>query len=257
MVLKNNSIPSDHLMVRSRLYRWIDYLSCCNSEVATEIIVHPKFKRQMATSFVTNKAVVTSSTSSISCIYLLRLGTVAECRHALIEGSNNLSCFRTDSVVYKFGLTDDLNRRLKEHARTYDSWTPKGYDNLRLEAFTMVPKDMLYKSESILSTACSLASIRLDHDTYKELVIAPTKSLPTLRKLMIAIGAQSNMYARRTQELIESMNREMCVMRSVLNQNRYLENDTNFVEEKPWDEIPPLFANDMHEQNRAQGVEAK
>ena len=217
------------------------------TRVANESRHKPK---KAPTGSVADRASLFAATSPISCIYLLRLGTVSECAPALHDLSSNLEDFNRDDVVFKYGLTDDLTRRMKEHAKAFEPWQLTGETNLKLEAFTCVPCDLLYKSEKCLGDAVTLANMRLRHAKHKELAILPVSKLPTLKKLMTSVGAQANMYTRRTKDLVESMERELFILRSLLNK----QNDV--VHEEPRDEIPAIFTNRVHEQDRTHGVEA-
>ena len=199
---------------------------------------------------IADRSSLFAATSPISCVYLLRLGTVTECAPALHDNCSNLEDFNQDDVVFKYGLTDDLTRRLKEHTKAFESWKLLGETNLKIEAFTCVPCDLLYKSERCLGDAVTLANMRLHHTKHKELAIIPVSKLPTFKKLMISVGAQANMYTRRTKDLVESMERELFILRSLLNKQN------NVVDEEPRNEIPAIFTNRVNEQDRADGVEA-
>ena len=217
------------------------------TRVANESRHKPK---KATTGSVADRASLFAATSPISCVYLLRLGTVSECAPALHDHSSNLEDFNQGDVVFKYGLTDDLTRRLKEHTKAFEPWKLLGETNLKLEAFTCVPCDLLYKSERCLGDAVTLANMRLHHTKHKELAIIPASKLPTFKKLMITVGAQANMYTRRTKDLVESMDRELFILRSLLNKQN------NVVDEEPRDEIPAIFTNRVNEQDRANGVEA-
>lgn len=217
------------------------------TDLTKEVVVRSK---KATTGSVADRASLFAATSPISCIYLLRLGTVSECASALHDHSSNLEDFNHDDVVFKYGLTDDLTRRLKEHTKAFEPWKLSGETNLKLEAFTCVPCDLLYKSEKCLGDAVTLANMRLHHAKHRELAILPVSKLPTLKKLMTSVGAQANMYTRRTKDLIESMDRELFILRSLLNK----QNDV--VDEEPRNEIPAIFTNRVSEHDRADGVEA-
>ena len=212
--------------------------------VTKEVVVKPK------KGTIADRASLFAATAPISCVYLLRLGTVSECAPALHDLSSNLEDFNHDDVVFKYGLTDDLVRRLKEHTKAFEPWKLSGETNLKLEAFAPVPCDLLYKSEKCLGDAVSLANMHLHHAKHKELAILPASKLPTLKKLMVSVGAQANVYTRRTKDLFESMEREVFILRSLLNKQ------DNVVHEEPRHEIPAILTNRMHEQDRTHGVEA-
>lgn len=185
---------------------------------------------------------VQTSTSPIPCIYLLRLGSVQECR-AHIREADNLCRFKSTDTVFKFGLTDDLCRRLREHrTKTFARWNVPSVD---LVLFTVVPVELLYPSERILSDAFSLVDMRLKHSRYKELAILPASKLPMIKRIMGSIGEKHGVYVKRTAEYIRML------------EERLHNVSNNVVEHEPRDEVAGVLARDVNEHDGAHGVETQ
>jgi hypothetical protein len=82
-----------------------------------------------------------SSSSNFPCIYLLSLGKVKELRNTF----NIPNDVNNSSTVYKYGFTDDLERRLREHTSDYGKM--KNVD-ISLSLFHMVDNKYISKAET-------------------------------------------------------------------------------------------------------------
>ena len=89
----------------------------------------------------TFKAVFDSYASTFPCIYLLSLGKVKELRDTF-NISNDIN---DKSTVYKYGFTEDLERRLREHTLEYGKM--KNVD-ITLSLFHMVDNKYMSKAEN-------------------------------------------------------------------------------------------------------------
>ena len=116
----------------------------------------------------TTNAVLRMSVSKIECIYLLCIGTVRMVRkHVSVPLE-----WPDDALVYKFGKTDSLTRRLGEHNRDYGVWDPERFN---LKWYQSVDGAFLNEAESHIRAEMQRAGLHIDDSTYRELIVIPSK----------------------------------------------------------------------------------
>ena len=112
-----------------------------------------------------------------SCIYLFHIGDIEQLDFIDTTHQKEMheKCF-----VYKFGITNSIQRRTNEHLRTFNS-----YNNveLNIELFAYVHNDFLYDAENKLKQYFKMSDMIVNHSTYKELVMIPKSKLQYVRNL--------------------------------------------------------------------------
>ena len=124
-------------------------------------------------------------------IYLLVLGIVAELRETF-----NISPEIDDKlIVYKYGFTDDLQRRIKEHQDDYGKLPNV---NISVAVFHIIDTKYTSEAEDDLRQFFKNMNKTLEIDGRKELVVLNIKELETVKKEFRHIGKY---YAGNTLEL--------------------------------------------------------
>jgi hypothetical protein len=131
----------------------------------------------------TYKAVFETYASKFPCIYLLSLGKVKDLRETFgIDGG-----VLDDSTVYKFGFTDDLERRLGEHQVKYGKLKNV---NINLSCFHIVDVKYTSEAESEIRDFFTAFSKSLDIKGYNELVAFTSKEYKQITRQYKSIGEQ-------------------------------------------------------------------
>jgi hypothetical protein len=139
----------------------------------------------------TYKAVFDCYASKFPCIYLFSLGKVGVLRDTFGISSD----INDDMTVYKYGFTDDLDRRFGEHQAKYGK-----LPNVTLCLSTFHIIDVKYTSvaEGDIRKMCQTFQKTLATHGYKELIVLDEKEQAQIKKQYKYIG---NEYAGATAEL--------------------------------------------------------
>jgi hypothetical protein len=181
----------------------------------------------------TFKAVFDSYASTFPCIYLISLGKVKDLRETF-----NISPEISDKMtVYKYGFTEDLERRLKEHNLDYGKMKNV---NINLSVFHMIDAKYISKAENDISNLFETFGKKLivnenelTQQKRKELVFFDEKEYKQITEHYKLIGLKyigSTQYLQdKVQELqneikILNLNRELDVQKLV-NENELLKKD--------------------------------
>lgn len=112
---------------------------------------------------------------NMSCIYLICLGYVREIRNIY----NIDESYPDDAIMCKYGLTKNLERRLKEHNNDYGFKLNK---LIFLKFFVKISQDKLYYAENILEDIFINLGYKYDRVPKKtELVIIPGSDLESIK----------------------------------------------------------------------------
>jgi len=105
-----------------------------------------------------------TSSNSISCVYLLSLNSVKELRDTFNISKN----IPDDAIVCKYGKTDDLKRRIKEHQNNY-----KKLKNVELSimCYSYVDKKLITEAENQIKNYFTSNNMKFDYENSNELVI--------------------------------------------------------------------------------------
>lgn len=101
-------------------------------------------------------------------MYLFNVGKVSNLRKTLDIHDD----YDDEDFVIKWGMTDDLNRRLGEHQNTFSKL--KGA-KLELITFSYIDTQFISKAKTDLKKYFSSASMKLDMEKYDELTIITKK----------------------------------------------------------------------------------
>ncbi len=139
----------------------------------------------------TYKAVFSTYANKFPCIYLLSLGTVKGLRDTFgIDASTP-----DDYIVYKYGFTDDLQRRIGEHETKYNKLPNV---NVKLATFNIIDPIYMKDAERDIREECNAYEVSLKSDGYNELIVLNEKQLKHTKQHYSRIGRE---YAGHTAEL--------------------------------------------------------
>jgi len=120
------------------------------------------------------KQVMSGHCGSISCVYLIYIGTVKQLKNSLhIDGKAD-----TD-IVCKYGRTNDIDRRINELNNKYKKLNPDV--TLSVITFSFIDETCNVKVESELSNLFN--ETKLVHEVEKELIITNKTNIPIIKKL--------------------------------------------------------------------------
>ena len=146
------------------------------------------------------KNVMKSCTDQVSCIYLFTLGYAKDLRDFVGDD------FEDDEIICKYGFTNDLARRTKEHEKTFGKINKA---TLRLKYHTYVDNEYLSKAETVLSRyfddiGCKLEfSDEDDIKRYKELIYVSKKYLNrNIKDQFESIGQK---FCIKNKELVDKL----------------------------------------------------
>ena len=139
----------------------------------------------------TYKAVFSTYANKFPCIYLLSLGIVKDLRDTFgIDASTP-----DDYIVYKYGFTDDLQRRIGENETKYNKLANV---NVKLATFNIIDPIYMKEAERDIREECNAYEVSLKSDGYNELIVLNEKQLKHTKQHYSRIGRE---YAGHTAEL--------------------------------------------------------
>jgi len=167
----------------------------------------------------TFKAVFDSYSSTFPCIYLLSLGKVKDLRDTF-NISNEIN---DTSTVYKYGFTEDLERRLREHTSDYGKLKNV---NVSLSIFHMVDVKYISKAENDIKHLFEVFGKNLNtNDTdisnkkRKELVVFNDKEYKQISEHYKLIGLKYIGSTQYLQDKVQELQNEI----KIINLNKELE----------------------------------
>jgi hypothetical protein len=168
------------------------------------------------------RAVFTKYSQSFSCIYLLSLGKVSALRqtfgiHSDVDGS---------LMVYKFGFTSDLKRRLAEHQRDYGLLPNVALD---LEIFNYIDLKYTSEAEGDIRDIFDSFSKSIHVDGRNELVALTPKEFDRVKKEYTRTGRE---FAGASQVLQEEINKLMIEITALKHKNIMLETNVEMLKTK-------------------------
>jgi len=164
------------------------------------------------------REVFKTSSTTIPCVYLFTLGTAKNLKGSmkLPEGTKD------DTIICKYGMTDNLERRTGEHYRTFKSIKNT---NLCLKYYAYIDPQYISKAENYLSDIFSEIGAGIEYNNMDELVGLTVKQLKgIIKKTFIGI---TNQYAGHAKELIakiKSLENEL-ILKEQIHKNDMLEKD--------------------------------
>lgn len=159
---------------------------------------------------------VSKCVHAFPCIYLFSLGPLNDVRTSLGISEGDQNCEQSNQV-YKFGMTNNLQRRTSEHMRTYGHLPNV---NMELQMCAYIDPINLHDAERKLKEYVALCNMLVMHDTYKELILASSSDLKTLRKMYEDIGNVYNICNVDLYDKIKSLEYENKYLRMEMDLHR-------------------------------------
>jgi len=143
------------------------------------------------------KAVFTKYSQNFPCIYLLSLGSVKSLRNTF-QIKDDLD---DQLIVYKYGFTIDMKRRLAEHQRDYGKLNNV---EVELEVFNYIDTKYTSEAEGDIRDLFESFDKSLNVSGRNELVVLNSKQLERVKKEYTRTGRE---YAGATQVLQEEISK--------------------------------------------------
>ena len=120
---------------------------------------------------------------SFSCIYLISLGLVKDLR----ETFNIDKSFNDNLMVYKFGFTMHLDKRLLEHNDTYGK-----LNNVKISviAYQYIDNNDMSNAESEIRIFCKTFELKLNVNKYNELIVLNNEQLTQVKTQYKYVGKE-------------------------------------------------------------------
>ena len=211
-IVKNNKLSSRRFFTYSGLIKYIFNTQSKNAndikEQMTKILYVHQFgskeeKKGMGLKLlgvsVDDLQKVLKATSSVSCIYLITLGTVSDLRESMQINQS----VPDSNIVCKFGLTNDLSRRIRENQKIYNL-IPGA--STRLKYYKYIDNDYLSKAEVFIKNHFKNINAFITYENYKELVTVSAKTLKG--DLLCQYNNMSTVYSCKNKELMKVISRE-------------------------------------------------
>ena len=138
------------------------------------------------------KEVFNADANTLPCVYFFTLGYVKDLRQSM----NINESYKDDSIVGKYGYTDNLSRRTGEHIKAL-SKIPDA--NLKLKYYAYIDPQYLSKAETDIKHLFESLNIKLGYDNLNELVVIPTQYADIVKEKYNHMGKK---YAEHISELI-------------------------------------------------------
>ena len=120
---------------------------------------------------------------SFSCIYLISLGLVKDLR----ETFNIDKSFNDNLMVYKFGFTMHLDKRLLEHNDMYGK-----LNNVKISviAYQYIDNNDMSNAESEIRIFCKTFELKLNVNKYNELIVLNNEQLTQVKTQYKYVGKE-------------------------------------------------------------------
>ena len=161
----------------------------------------------------TYKAVFETYASKLPSIYLFLLGKVSLLRETFGIDQN----ISDESSVYKYGCTDDLNRRFGETDAKYGKLPNV---SVKISVFNMVDVKYIFNAERDIRELGNSNGIHLNIEGYNELIILDDKQLKQIKKQYQYIG---NEWAGASLELQNQITELKEKIKDLENENNILQ----------------------------------
>lgn len=165
------------------------------------------------------KSVMSCHPSKISGVYLIALGTVKDLKNDFfIEGR------KFDSIICKFGKTNDLDRRIKEHEAVYKRKSKNV--NMSVVTFVLINEIYISNAEADLTDIFGSGYDRFGTEDENELVIIDKKDIGNIKRMYKSIEED---YGKDFKDIKISHEKEIhkyeMTISSLKNDNLALKND--------------------------------
>lgn len=185
----------------------------------------------LGTHYTAVKEVFKTSATTIPCIYLFTLGTAKQLRKSMTLPKT----IKDDEVICKYGMTDSLERRSTEHARTFKKIKNA---NLHLKFYAYIDPQYISDAENDLSDYFNALNVKIKYDNMKELVSLSPKTMNGIIKKQFT--NMTNLYAGHVKELINKIKtlEDKLILQEQLHKNELLQKEKELLQkEKELSEI--------------------
>ena len=166
----------------------------------------PKQKRKLASelldvNYTVLNSVLSRTNDKLSCIYLFKIGTVKQLRKDL-KISKDIG---DDNIVCKYGRTDDLNRRAREHRTAYS------FSNNEPEMllFALIDNKFNSKAERDVKEYFKKRGEKLTNDAHTELIYISDSDVKDIKKGYADIQKP---YVGKHKDLVDQINHSQDIM---------------------------------------------
>ena len=142
---------------------------------------HKVISKITGASVIDINSVFSQTNYKLPVIYLFGIGLVKYLRKVLSIDKK----YSDNKIVGKFGMTIDLQRRTKEHNKTFGKM--KNAD-LKLMHYNYIDPQYISRAEVDIKDAVTGFDILFEHKTHSELIIFDQKKLPLIKKQYDQIG---------------------------------------------------------------------
>lgn len=185
-IYKNNTYKIyDSSFKKAHLYLSSDYV---NNNVLTSTMITTSESNEKKREGKPSNSFLQKCANPFSCIYLFSLGTVKDLRNDI--GIEENSIFDENDIVCKFGLTNNLQRRTLEHRKTFGNIKQI---RMELETCAYITPPFLYEAESKLHNHFKLCNSKLEHESFKELVVLSVREMKLVKLVYADISNLCNL----------------------------------------------------------------
>lgn len=146
------------------------------------------------------KTILNLSVDKVSCVYLFRLGTVGDLRVKMKINEGYVD----ESIVVKFGRTNDLVRRSKEHEKLYNEIT--GVD-IKLYKYLCIDQEYTVDAENQLKKF--FEDNMVNYKSFKEIAILPKNQEKFLNQCLTHVKETCGNRVKFLQCEIEQLKKEI------------------------------------------------
>lgn len=148
------------------------------------------------------KEVFSKTSQDVSCIYLLKLGSVQDLRKTF----NIPASFKYSDGFYKMGMTNDLSKRMAQHKATYGKMK-----NVKVVLTHYEYIDPQYKSdaERKIKNFFEVSNMFFQYENHVELVIISTKNYKKVIESFETIGQAYAGHISKMVERLKEKDKEM------------------------------------------------
>lgn len=171
--------------------------------------------------------------NKLSVIYLIKIGKVNKLRDVFnipVEISD-------ENCLYKFGFTDDLNRRFREHCSYFDKYEDVSID---LEMFSFVDPKFMSKAELKIKNLNEAYQKDFQFENSKELIILDEKQEKMNKEYFKMISREYAGYSEELQKNIRELEQEIMTLKlsheiemlKIRQENELLEKENKYLIER-------------------------
>jgi hypothetical protein len=147
---------------------------------------------------------------TLPCIYLTCLGSVKQLRNKM----NLDNKYKDDEYIYKFGLTEDFEKRKNGHKSEYKEL--ENYSEMKLVCFSFIDPSNIRDAETDLKQI--LANYKVEFKEHNELVILSQNILDLVKDSYKALAYK---YSGHTKEFVEEKTGLLTLIKDIESKSKY------------------------------------